>query len=215
MSHSPVQESPTGPDFQPGEIASALDQLGAPPSPAPADATPPATPTLVRWSELLGAIPIDKRLKPITEFSRAIHEGVIQAATITEEFNLPYVDANGEELDFEGHDELILDTPQVHAWLAQQTTESTYALIRGGGPVQVTEEQIMKGELDFARLAAIRRMTATQNLPERTVTAAASARKPKPKPKRKATPNTSSKADQKSGTAKPEKAPKDTPTTSK
>lgn len=212
MSQLPTKEPPTGPNFQPGEIASVLDQLGAHPSPAPGDATPPATPTLVRWSELLGAIPTDKRLKPITEFSRAIHEGVIQAATITEEFSLPYVDANGEELDFEGHDELILDTPQVHAWLAQQTTESTYALIRGGGPVQVTEEQIMKGELDFARLAAIRRMTATQNLPERTVTAA---RKPKPKPKRKATPNTSSKADQKSGSAKPEKAPKDTPTTSK
>ncbi|GGR75610.1 hypothetical protein GCM10008959_40820 [Deinococcus seoulensis] len=213
MSQLPTQEPPTGPDFQPGDIEFALDQLCAPPSPAPGDVAPPVTPTLVRWSELLGAIPTQQRLKPITEFSRAIHEGVVQAATITEEFSLTYLNANGKEVEFKGHEELIFDTPQVHAWLAQQTTESTYALIRGGGPVEVTEEQIVKGELDFARLAEIRRMAATQNLPERTVTAAASARKPKPKTKRKSMPNTSSKAGQKSGSAKPEKASKDTPTT--
>ena len=85
MSHSPVQEPPTSPDFPPGEIASALDQLGAPPIPAPADTARTDTPGFVRGNERLPAIPTQQRLKPITEFSHAIHAGVIQAATITEE----------------------------------------------------------------------------------------------------------------------------------
>ncbi|GGS26208.1 hypothetical protein [Deinococcus knuensis] len=213
MSHFPVQESPTGPDFQPGEIDSALDQLGASPSPAPAETARTDAPSLARWSELLGVIPTDKRLKPITEFSRAIHEGVIQAATITEEFNLPYVDANGEEVEFKSKDELILDTPEMHDWFRQQATESTYTLVSLGVEVKITEEQIVKGELDFTRLAEIRRAAATTQQQTPSHTAAASARKPKPKPKLKSTPNTSSKTGQKSGSATPEKAPKDTPAT--
>ncbi|MCD0174576.1 hypothetical protein IHN32_01235 [Deinococcus sp. 14RED07] len=207
MSHSPVQEPPTGPDFQPGEIASALDQLGAPPIPAPADTARTDTPGLVRWSELLRAIPTQQRLKPITEFSHAIHQGVIQAATITEEFNLPYLNTNNKEGQFKSKDELILDTPEMRNWFREQATESTYALISRGVEVKITEEQIVKGELDFARLAEIRRAAAQQQTLDHT---AAPARTSEATPKQKSTPKTSTPT----GSAKPEKAPKDTPATS-
>ena len=210
MSHSPVQQPPTGPDFQPGEIASALDQLGVPPSPAPADATAPATPTLVRWSELLSAIPTDKRLKPITEFSHAIQAGVIQAATITEEFNLPYLNTNSKESPFRSKDELILDTPEMRDWFREQATESTYALISLGVEVKITEEQIVKGELDFARLAEIRRAAAAAQQQTPDHTAAAPARKSEATRNQKSTPKTGTPT----GSARSEKTPKDTPVTS-
>ncbi|MCD0163910.1 hypothetical protein IHN63_21695, partial [Deinococcus sp. 6YEL10] len=150
-----------------------------------------------------------QRLKPITEFSHAIHQGVIQAATITEEFNLSYLNTNSKESPFKSKDELILDTPEMRDWFREQATESTYALISLGVEVKITEEQIVKGELDFARLAEIRRAAAAtqQQTPDHT---AAPARKSEATRNQKSTPKTGTPT----GSARSEKAPKDTPATS-
>ena len=118
-----------------------------------------------------------------------------------------YLNTNSKESPFKSKDELILDTPEMRDWFRQQATESTYALIGRGVEVKITEEQIMKGELDFARLAEIRRAAAQQQTPDHT---AAPARNSEATPNQKSTPKTGTPT----GTARSERAPKDTPATS-
>lgn len=93
-----------------------------------------------------------------------------------------YLNTNSKESPFKSKDELILDTPEMRDWFRQQATESTYALIGRGVEVKITEEQIVKGELDFARLAEIRRAAAEQQTPDHT---AAPARNSEATPKQK------------------------------
>ncbi|UBV44443.1 hypothetical protein LAJ19_16780 (plasmid) [Deinococcus taeanensis] len=154
----PLANPPT--DQQPltlkaGDITSALEHLGPAPAPAPA---------LIRWSALLESLAKEDRIKPLQEFERAVHKGVIAAATLRDTFTLHYLDAQGQNATHEGQDDLLLDTPELRAWLATQVNESRYLLIQNGAPIQITQQQIENGELDFARLSAIRKTVAGQRV---------------------------------------------------
>lgn len=177
-------------DLKAGDINSALEHLG--PAPAPA-------PTLIRLSTLLESVAKEDRIKPLQEFERAVHKGVIAAAPLHDTFTLPYLDAQGQDATHEGPDDLLRDTPELRVWLATQVSESRYLLIQNGAPIQITQEQIESGELDFERLSAIRKAVAGQRvqtpaaLQAKTSKPAASKSKSgqkAPAPKAKATPAT-------------------------
>lgn len=138
----------------PGNLTSALDRL---------DSATPTAP-LIRWSELLESLDPTDRLKPLQEFERALHKGVILSAPLHNTFTTTYLDATGQDATHEGPDDFLLDTPELRTWLAAQVRESRYLLIRNGAPIPITPEQIISGELDFARLARIRRTMAGQRL---------------------------------------------------
>ena len=82
---------------------------------------------------MLTSLPSEQCLNRITESERIIHTGIIQTATITGAFTLPYLDADRQEIKPNSAEELILDTSQMQTWLTRQTTESTCTLIRGSG----------------------------------------------------------------------------------
>lgn len=168
------QTDPNPFSLLPGELTSALDRLdsatppsdqtnsGAPAADQPAMDAP--APTLIRWSELLESLDPADRLKPLQEFERALHKGVILSAPLPDTFTTTYLDATGQDATHEGPDDLVLDTPELRTWLAAQVRESRYLLIQRGTPIPITPEQIISGELDFARLASIRRTMAGQRL---------------------------------------------------
>ncbi|OWL94700.1 hypothetical protein CBQ26_14370 [Deinococcus indicus] len=149
--------NPNGPNSltpTPGNLTSALDRFDSERSIA----------TLIRWSELLGSLDPADRLKPLQQFERALHKGMILSAPLPDTFTTTYLDATGQDATHEGPDDLVLDTPELRTWLAAQVIESRYALVQHGAPIRITAEQIISGELDFTRLASIRRTMAGQRL---------------------------------------------------
>lgn len=180
------------PRFGAGRIKSDLTHLG-----------PHSALTLIRLSTLLESVAKEDRIKPLQEFERAVHKGVIAAAPLHDTFTLPYLDAQGQDATHEGPDDLLRDTPELRAWLATQVSESRYLLIQNGTPIKVTQEQIESGELVFERLSTIRKAIAKQRVQTppapQTKSTKPAANKSKsgqkaPTPKAKATPATTSDA---------------------
>ncbi|MFW8628483.1 hypothetical protein [Deinococcus sp. ME38] len=89
---------------------------------------------------------------------------MILSAPLPDTFTTTYLDATGQDATHEGPDDLVLDTPELRTWLAAQVIESRYALVQHSAPIRITAEQIISGELDFTRLASIRRTMAGQRL---------------------------------------------------
>ncbi|MCD0168394.1 hypothetical protein [Deinococcus sp. 23YEL01] len=150
MQPPPNLNGPNSLALTPGNLTSALDRL---------DSERPIA-TLIHWSELLESLDPE-------EFERALHKGVILSAPLPDTFTTIYLDATGQDATHEGPDDLLLDTPDLRTWVAAQIIESRYALIQHGAPIRITAEQIISGELDFTRLASIRRTMAGQRLQPR------------------------------------------------
>jgi len=140
------------------DIRSALSQLDG----------PPRRP-MVKLSSLLGELHISERLEPIAQLEQALQDGTITSVSIDERMEVRYLDAAGTVSKHKAADELMHDTPDLRAWLATMARESIYTHLSNGLPIKVTPEHISSGQLDYDRLAAIRRAVAARRIADATL----------------------------------------------
>lgn len=73
----------------------------------------------------------------------------------------------GEEVILEQQEELVFPDERFETWLHEQRQESRYAVLRHIGNLETSLARLEKGEDDFERLLALRRLRLTRDKPAR------------------------------------------------